>query len=229
MDKNNILIEFVGLPGSGKTTIQRYFKQKYSDIANFKTNFVDRAGDPVNSVKTYRVIYFSIRNPRLVIQLIKFWGKSTNIHLNSLPQLVRCIKLAIKVDDWKNIQNSDILIINQGLIQFMGSLAIPARSTEVQDVEGLLSQLIYTRVDGFIHISCDFELAAARRRDRKHGKSRFEGALNSEQQADLERFQEVLIKSIEKSREYGIPQMDLDASDSLDVNSQKVMKFIESF
>ena len=112
MAKNNVIIEFAGLPGSGKTTIQRYFRGKYKENTDFQINFVDKNGNAVVSVKFTKIISFIFRNPILVLQMIKFWGRSTNLYLKSLPQLIRCIKLAIKAADWKEMQNISLVILS---------------------------------------------------------------------------------------------------------------------
>lgn len=114
--KENIIIEFFGLPGSGKTTLKnRIIKEnKNKNILDFSNHLKSRSFINKNAIKIYLFVRF-IFDYIYGLLFIKF-SKFTIQQIYFFNLLIHILK--------KNHKKYDLILIDQGFIQGLSSLFI---------------------------------------------------------------------------------------------------------
>jgi glycosyltransferase involved in cell wall biosynthesis len=167
----HFLIEFVGLPGSGKTTISqqlnwhfKFLSEKYfSQMWRRKTLFR-------KTVITCR----ALGDVDLVIVLVKiiiqngFWKKR--------DALVRLIKIVIQKHFLKDVLQKSSFIFDQGFLQSFWSAHLSVKSTEICLGSKEFLNALYRGINViFVSIDLPDEISATRLAHRQEGESRLDG------------------------------------------------------
>jgi thymidylate kinase len=132
LDSKPIIIEFNGLPGSGKTTIARELK-KQLDALGYKTTF------SYFRRKIHRYWFTVVFNPQyweLVLSVSKF-SKTIQRH-NSFLKYLYAANYIRKYNDFNNQTEKNVLIIGQGFLQALISLSHQDRLLVSEQLDAVL-------------------------------------------------------------------------------------------
>lgn len=219
-------VEFVGLPGVGKTTIKEYFKQKdkmhYQDVF-----FVPDNNQTIfsNIKKAFIFIIFLFENITLTYHVFKFSLSVKPLNKQSLYRAFRLIRLChlLKLNRGRNI------VLDQGIIQLIWSIVIsgnykPKRKSlknVIKSIDEFLPRYI-------VYCSAEMETILSRIECRETNLySRLDNMSKSQRKAMLFNNEDYLFKIISIIKEKDIFLINLDTEQEVNENIQKL--FMELF
>ncbi|MGE5251974.1 MAG: hypothetical protein ACM3QS_17350 [Bacteroidota bacterium] len=224
MKRQPLLIEFIGLPGAGKTTIAQRVKAELEGQGYrcFGLSSIDspeavekKKGGPFNKVKTLSRTLLSC----LIYREIAASALSYTLRVRPLDRrtLRRLVTLLSRLDFTGGLVRSDydILLLDQGLLQNIWSIAV---SGDPPEDETHLKRLLKSVLDQFsplivgVHVGAD--LAADRVTTRRTMRSRFDRMDASRTEPLFVKYQDVISRILSLSA-------DIQEEACLDVNGGK--------
>lgn len=130
MDKDaNILVEFVGLPASGKTTIaERLCLQN----ENFKNITPQRAKFKVKRKETilrhFSALNYLVKNPVFSYRLLSIIRNSEQISIDDIRATY--VNLLYKLNIYRKVTSEHINVMDEGLLHALMSIVITAKNRE---------------------------------------------------------------------------------------------------
>jgi len=145
--KNRMIFEFIGLPGSGKTTISReLIKELKSDGYNVISGYYTNSSRLIRFLKKLiSITIFFIRFPVKSIYVIRICFKSHNYSFASYKDIAEILFLLNRYDVAK--KSNKIWIFDQGLYQAAISLQLFAdKNTEIfKYLSNNIEKVIYVK------------------------------------------------------------------------------------
>lgn len=128
MDKE-ILIEFVGLPASGKTTIAEQLclqNKSFKNITPQRAKFKIKKKETICRHST--ALSYLIKNPMLSYHLFKMIRNSKQTSVNDLRATY--VNLLYKLDLYRKVTPHHINVMDEGLLHALMSVVIAAKNKE---------------------------------------------------------------------------------------------------
>lgn len=227
--KRTLVVEFVGLPGCGKTTAADQVLPLLG-AKGIRCRGRRSVHQPWNKrLRTYAsTAAFHLRHPGSVAASLARALSLSPLELRRLPQ-------ALRMAGWSRhlkqpmIGNYDLLVFDQGIVQDAWSLALGAsREHETQLRRSIQASVGDVAVNlAYVYFDIDIDLAVERIRARANGTSRFDRMADDkarqmlhEHRADLERCFTFAVEAT------GARSCHIDASSTLDKTTQQVLEFI---
>lgn len=176
MNKKSLIIEFFGLPGSGKSTVVNFLYDLLQKN-NISTIKFSEIFDKYQS-NLMRKIYLTFISILLQPKLFFICWKYKNFDFKVLNQIVYILRLFYFEETnyfKKSVKNYELIISDQYLIQAIASLMIPANNVNID--EKIISYfLTYTlnKIDILVYSKCDIETSFERLRKRNNQRTRFD-------------------------------------------------------
>jgi hypothetical protein len=222
-----LILEFIGLPGCGKTTISSLVVDRLRE-QGFRCE--DR--DPLREAWLARPsgaarLDAYLANPQLSWALFRYTmsvGLPGRSRLNYIEHLLH---IAAFLTQRRDIGN-DIVVLDQSIVQTLWSLSIPGRPSSSFRMERVLGALLRPFAGSIVLASLEIpvEQAAERIAGRSHGASRFDGLGIHATITLLERYAPTLDQlATVAARISGSPHLRLDATRPLLENVATVADF----
>ncbi len=220
-----LIIELVGLPGAGKTTLA-------TRVLEAPSGFGDRTGGRA-VLRTARArrsapLGFFLRHPAVAAAS----GRLLAAALLSGPDAVtHAGRLAMWGGRLENLARADreLLVLDQGAVQQAWSAAYRLGPSGMRRVEPVLLSLFRSSQVQPILVFCDLppELALRRVEGRQDGRSILDGMRHERALPLLQTAGPALRGLTERmSRELGLPYLLLDTSEELDVAVSRLRNFL---
>lgn len=132
----------------------------------------------------------------------------------------------LKVEQAHHASRSEVLLFEQGLVQLLGSLALPGNERSPPNPERLVAQILPGWIDGLIWFENAEAVALDRLRERSHGRSRFDSWSDNEAMKNLRIMRIVLERAVQTAEDVGIPVLRLDPRQPLEINRAQVADWL---
>lgn len=232
------VVEFIGLPGAGKTTIARLVIEELTTAGNrcFGLNTLSnpetiekKKGGLTDKLKTL----YSVASSFVFYNRIARDALSYVLHTKpiSLASLHRFIAFLVRLNFIRKMMSSnyDLIILDQGLIQYIWSMrAFGDSSTNDKYLKRLLRDILDEISPLVILVDVEVGLAAQRVNNRSTMRSRFDSMVTDQAGTLLAEHQDVLteiVKLIEKFK--GTIFMNVSGAQPVKKNISLIVPFIE--
>jgi adenylate kinase family enzyme len=208
-----VIIEFIGLPASGKTTIAKEFNNKISESSKviyplyslYKKNWIHR-----NLYKTIFVILFCIPQFNLMKKVISLVIKSRQIQVADNFRLIFNFLFFLSIrEKYKN--NNNIVIFDEGLVHHIWAVSV---NSKFPNPYVLFSEII-NKIDLTVKVDCPLDLIKARMERRIDTNNRHFNFINN-----IERIDDTMQNVIEYylAENYITKYISIDNSNQEDIN-----------
>lgn len=229
MESNNqkpIIVEFNGLPGTGKSTISEEL-EKLAEIKGLK---VYRSFDNPGSSLLSPLL--KIRNYAILPSLL-FLGKKEDMSRDRLGQILRCLRY---IDDYINFtklsNNSAILLLDEGIIQALVSIAyLESFKGKEEKLKLFFSKLMKYNVQWY-SVNCISEPSISFERVIQRGAQ--QGRMDQLKKAELINALKFQVESFEIVRNEAnkagvlVSSIEIDTQKTPIENSDIIMKWIDN-
>jgi len=233
-----LIIEFIGLPGAGKTTIAHLAIENLSK-AGYKCfglstlenpeNLEKKKGGIFSKLKTlYRFVYVCVLHRRFAFNAFLF---SMHVKPFSFVNLRRFLILLARLKFLRTLMKDhyDFIILDQGLIQYIWSIAITAKQSLNK---GFLNQVLKSILDELslfvIMVDIETELAVKRIVNRPTMRSRFDRMPSTMAESMLSTHKEIfsqIIQSTDTFKDTGF--LSVNGSQPIKKNVGLIVPFLE--
>ncbi len=206
---NVMYIEFIGIPGSGKTTlveeVRKMFEREYLPCAT-RENFF-----PENRTWKYKLFWMLLRPQYLDFSIAVLLYKLSRAKGSSLEKLITRLHEHQKLQYQTTHQNNIIVLWDAGYIQRLSNLAIRNILSKTAVID-----LIYNRLPKeslLVFVDTPVEESIARMKKREPGRR--VGGLQESQSRSQQTQQDILLALATK----GISTIKIDGTKSLTENA----------
>ncbi|MFW6017078.1 MAG: AAA family ATPase [bacterium] len=174
--KNTIIIDFFGLPGSGKTTIAHMLAKKLDNSGYDVQENIYIINNLFSSrkrmvLKFLCMIKYSIKNLFFLYEIFSIIGNDT--FKNYREALKQWINICFILTNINKKNNSNFIIADQGIVQAAISLTVNTDKNKLRKIISKLCERIVIPIT-FVYIDIDIETDLQRLEGRINGKSRVE-------------------------------------------------------
>lgn len=223
-----VIIEFNGLPGTGKSTIANRLQSDLEEDG-YATYLIYRKHPRLLSM------FFLLFDYRAWLIFFRSLCLMRSIKSNEIKQKIRRAKLFVvfyeMYNDFLKYSNSGVLIMDQGILQNVISSIHLDKEININKVRDLLEVYRNSRIT-FLRIDCnlDIEIASNRINKRTHGESRVD-LLDENERVKILIQQANLFKVVRDcfSVYYSACQsFSIDTKCSVEENTEKIVSIIKS-
>jgi hypothetical protein len=233
MNKATLIVEFVGLPGVGKSTLShRVAEELRKDFANVEEpSFIasHRHGRISQALKTYGLALKTIiMHPAFSLNSIQtIWNSEQRSFSEAKNMIINWLYVSASSRRASNI--SGLHVLDQGSIQAIWSVAMRAGSQNWISLMDLLIMNYNCRVI-VVWVSAQIPTVVRRMKNRERKQSRFDRLSNDEVLSTMKRGGELLNLIITEFDQRAIQEntfsqvlIDNDKDDSIESQIQKVI------
>lgn len=233
-----MIIEFVGLPGAGKTTTCLTFAETCRiEGATLRPCTSATFGQSATSHLPYlrrklvavgRILGSFLRHPRTCFLFLSYGLSSRPFRLWKIEQAFSGISMLPRLEEEQRSPraSSEILLFEQGVVQLLGSIALPGEAAAVPDPRALCGAVLPGRIDGLVMVDCTRDMALERLRSRSPSRSRFNEWADDDALDNLSVMQPVLEAAVSAATAAGVPVLRLDSTQPLEANCALVKDWI---
>ncbi len=230
----SLILEFVGLPGAGKTTICR---EVASQLNNQGVSFV--SGDEI--LQQWRQQSTWQRLIKLIPQTQNQWQillyslflasqvKPTNRQsFSKAAKIFANVKRldAIARSAAPRTQNSQIILLDQGLLQETWSVGITGTTPSAESIKQELALLFHQRPMAIVYFQIDVDTALERIQNRPTSESRFDRMHPEAAQQLLSRYVAYMQKIVNCAHTFNIPILEIDSSLPIDEKAKSILSWM---
>jgi thymidylate kinase len=235
------IVEFVGLPGAGKTTICAHLdalrRHQQLDIVPCAAPYMGRFGTihlpwiHRKRIGVARSIHCLFTKPHIIFLLLKFALMCRPLCVERIRNTLTTIAFIQRLEAERSTPYPDeqIFVLEQGLIQMFSTIALPYNGHTPPDPSRLVQTIIPNRIDGLLWLDCSLELALSRIRNRTHGKSRIDLWINDDAKDSMRAMKMVIDQAVQAAKLLGVPVLRLESTRPAKENSAIVAKWGNDF
>ena len=234
--KNPLFVEFAGLPGSGKTTLSRALKARFSS-----KGVRCLSGEDFKTLKIHRPNYFKkclyfadlLSNHRAIFSVLRGGDVirvfSNRVYFWRLVNTMETLRLLQRLRQKAFEERYEIVILDQALIQDLWLLAEGLPISDGLGPDKLLTGLTSFFGSVVIWVQIDIDGAVQRIKARQSEKSQFDGVSIQETTGVMSRrdgYFEKIIKRVCETKEIFFKK--IDGRDEIQANAVQVCAFVEA-
>ena len=230
MNKQDIFIECIGIPGSGKTTTISIVSKSVKEGLRVYRKSNGEADVLYKTIKIDilpRFLKYMSRNLLFLFVL----GKSV-LKLGLVKERLAISKLIIEALEslylFKQKDNIETLhIVDEGILQYIGSLVVHKKKTNNFIPEDLIKEVILKAINGIVFMKIPLEVAIERIKLRSTKNSRFAFMNEKESLNNLIEMNNVFFKCIEIAEKEGIPVLELNAENDVEIKKKIINNWLK--
>lgn len=229
---NPIIVEFVGLPGSGKTTLcHRVAAQlKAKGIATISREEILKQWHQKNALqKLFKLAPSDFNQWSVLLNSLTLAARVKPINVQSFLQAGKVFFNVKRNDAVVCAGNCQIILLEQGLLQEAWSVVITGSLPKRSYLKQLMTSLLDNRPIAIVNCKLDLDTAVSRiqKRPRKKKKDSYFDLMDAEQAHSLLiKYFPYLQEIINCGQTAKFPILDIDSSLPLEENSEKIFNWI---
>ena len=225
-----LVLEFIGLPGAGKTAVAACLvsELKARGIACAERR-APRHPNEGTMVRRIRRATALLREHELTVASLRF---AASVRPLSLGRLARALRLSGWATQFRSYATSgvEVIVLDQGPLQDVWSLTVPSRRWNEPAMQAAVRRLLHTPRLGraFVYVEVDVETAAERLGQRRGTRSRFDRLSPAQRRAWLDRYERALTSVFEYAGQVtNAPCLRLDGTLPTDEAARNVARFLD--
>ena len=185
---------------------------------------------PRKLIATWRILLSFLKHPHTSWLFLRFGLASRPRRLWKIEQSFSGIAMLprLEMERASLRSQSEILIFAQGVVQLLGSIALPSDGVAPGGADVLAPALLSGRISGLVWTDCPPSVALDRLRNRSYSKSRFSRWSDEAAEGYMTTMLEVLETAVRAAEEAGIPVLRLDALRPIEENRARTSAWIAS-
>lgn len=241
--KQSLILEFVGLPGAGKTTVCR---EVASRLNNQGVSLI--RGDEI--LQQWKQQSTWQRMIKLIPQTLNQWQillyslflafqvKPTNRQsFSKAAKIVANIKRLDAIARSHSVsersaapspQDSQIILLDQGLLQETWSVGITGTTPAAESIKQELALLFHQRPMAIVYFQIDVDTALKRIQNRPTAESRFDRMHPEAAQQLLSKYVAYLQDIVNCAQTFNIPILEVDSSLPIDEKTQRILTWMNN-
>ena len=230
--QNPLVVEFVGLPGSGKTTVSHLVtsKLKAKGIEVISREEILRQWHQKKVLQKLLKLFSSNSNQWNILRnSLTFAAQVKPINLQSFLRAGKVFVNVKRNDDVVRAGNCQIILLEQGLLQEVWSVVITGSLPQLSYPKRTMVTLFDNRSIAIVNCKLDLNTAVSRikNRPRKKRKDSYFDLMDSKQAYDLlTRYFPYLQEIVNWVQTEKIPILEVDSSLTVEDNSEKIADWI---
>lgn len=224
------VLEFIGLPGAGKTAMAARLvsELRARGITYVERRTPRRPGDRT-IVRRIRRVAALLRERRFTLASLRF---AASVRPLSLGRLVRALRLTGWARQFHSYATSgvDVVVLDQGPLQDVWSLTVPSRRWNEPAMQAIVRRLLHTPRLGraLVYVDVDVETAAERLHRRRGSRSRFDRLSPAQMRAWLDTYERALTSVFEYAGQVTkAPCLRVDGTLPVDEVARNVARFLD--
>ena len=232
--QNPLVVEFVGLPGSGKTTLSNLvasqLEAKGIKIVS-REEILKQWHQKKALSKLFKLFTFNSNQWNVLRNSLTFAAQVKPINLQSFLQAGKVFVNVKRNDDVVRAGNCQIILLEQGLLQEVWSVVITGSLPQLSYPMRTMTALFDNRLIAIVNCKLDLNTAVSRikNRPRKKKKDSYFDLMDSKQVYDLlTKYFPYLQEIVNWVQTEKFPILEVDGSLTVEENSEKITDWIVS-
>jgi thymidylate kinase len=231
------VIEFIGLPGCGKTTTLKALRDELNvckSVLLGREEFKTASNQYILGSNKLYAMYLALKS--VVFSPSKFnflYRLSYNSEQDIISKLsmITCSLLTVSqytIAD-KKLDKQAKIVVDQGILQSLCSLLLPLKHDAPLDFTSVLKYLSLNEIGGVVFFNCSIQCSKQRINNRENGNSRFDK--NSKYQFGLKELHQMqfLLNELKLSlKNNGFSVLELHAHNAPAYNASLIMSWLIS-
>jgi thymidylate kinase len=226
-----VLIEFVGLPGAGKTTV---FHQVVTQLRSEGIAIIPR--DEIlqqwrNTAGFQKILQLVPKTQNHWSVLLQSQGLAAQVKPLTWQSFVKAGKIFSnlkRIDAIASDRRCPLILLDQGLLQEIWSVGITGSPPSREHLQQMLTLLFYQRSTAVVHFEIDIATAQCRLQNRPTESSRFDLMQSEVAHSLLSTYAPYLQEILNCTRSLDIPVLQIDGSLPVKEKAEKVTHWITS-
>jgi len=226
---SSLTVEFVGLPGVGKTTVSQQvaLKLRERNLRIVSRNEILNQWRQKNIwQKVFKLIFNNFNQWQILINSLIFASKVKPINCQSFLKAAKIFVNVKRNDAAATSKDFDIVLLDQGSLQETWSVIVTGNTPEIKYLKREIISLFYNRQALIVYCQIDIETSLQRIQNRQTNNSRFDLMDTAQAYSVLEKYTSYLEEIIDCGRACNTSVLELNSSITIPLQVEKVVDWI---
>ncbi|MBD2359253.1 AAA family ATPase [Tolypothrix sp. FACHB-123] len=226
-----IVLEFIGLPGAGKTTVFQQvvaqLKQQGVSVAAGDQILRDWKHQPLWQ-RLWKLIPQTQNQWRILWQSLLLATQVKPTNWLSFSKAIKTYANLKRIDAIAQSQKEQLILLDQGLLQEIWSIGITGTTPDLEDIRQELGLIFSQRSIAIVDFQINVETAIHRIKNRPTDQSRFDLMSQEAALQLLSQYAPYLQDIINCAQTFHIPVLEIDSSLAVDEKTQNIVSWINN-
>ena len=224
-----LIVELVGLPGAGKTTISKQIalKLREQNLQIVSRDEILRRWQQENVFqKAIQLLPNNLNYWEILINSLAFSLQVKPINQQSFSRATKIFTNLRRNDLVTRSKDCEIILLDQGVLQEIWSASITGSPPHTKYLKREMTPLFHNRSMAIIYCQIDIDSSLHRIQNRTTMKSRFDLMDSTTAYSLLKKYSSYLQEIVNCARTCEIPILELDSSQTIESQSKKAVNWI---